>query len=83
MNYYILFPGDTAADSINDHNHLGDDNGFGVFWAAGGFRILSRLIKENHTETLDSIRIFNDHGIRLTIEDFLGHISTRQIRVPK
>ena len=50
MNYYILFPGDTEADTINDQNHLGDDNGFGVFWAAGGFRLLQRLVKENHTD---------------------------------
>jgi len=83
MNYYILFPGDTESDTINDQNHLGDDNGFGVFWAAGGFRILQRLIKENHAEVLDSIRIFNEKGKQTSIEDFLDIISERQIRVPK
>lgn len=83
MNYYILFPGDTESDTINDQNRLGDDNGFGVFWAAGGFRILQRLIKENHTEALDSIRIFNEKGKQITIEDFLDIIYKQQIRIPK
>lgn len=83
MNYYILFPGDTEADTINDQNHLGDDNGFGVFWAAGGFRLLQRLVKENHTETLDASRIFNEQGKQISVEDFLDTISKRQIRVPK
>ena len=83
MNYYILYPGDTPADTINDHNHLGDDNGFGVFWAAGGFRILQRLITDNHSEILDHIRIFNNKGDQINIETFLDLISNRQIRVPK
>ena len=83
MNYYILFPGDTEADTINDQNHLGDDNGFGVFWAGSGFRILRRLINENHNETLDSIRIFSERGTRLDIDEFLDLISGRQLRVPK
>jgi hypothetical protein len=83
MNYYILFPGDTEADTVNDQNHLGDDNGFGVFWAGSGFRILQRLINENHNETLDSIRIFNERGTRLDIDEFLDLISGQKIRVPK
>lgn len=83
MNYYILFPGDTEADTINDQNHLGDDNGFGVFWAGGGFRTLQRLVREDHAEALDVIRIFNEKGKQISVEDFLDTISKRQIRVPK
>ena len=33
MRYYILYQGDTEADTVKDINQLGDDNGFGVFWA--------------------------------------------------
>ena len=40
MRYYILYPGNTEADTVNDINQLGDDNGFGVFWASKGFNIL-------------------------------------------
>ena len=36
MRYYILYPDNTEADTVNDINQLGDDNGFGVFWANRG-----------------------------------------------
>lgn len=82
MNYYILYPGDTEADTINDQNQLGDVNGFGVFWAARGFNILQRLIQENH-DVLEHIRIFDERGKKLSIEEFLHVIEKMQIRLPK
>lgn len=82
MNYYILMPGDTEADTINDTNHLGDANGFGVFWSGTGFKMLRKLIDANH-DVLPDIRIFNEQGKRFTIEEFLTTISKLQIREPK
>jgi hypothetical protein len=82
MNYYILMPGDTEADTINDVNHLGDVNGFGVFWAATGFKILHRMIQEQ-PQMLDDVRIFDERGKQLPIEDFLTVINSLQIRIPK
>jgi hypothetical protein len=78
----MLFSGDTEDDCINDENQLGDDTGFGVFWAATGFRILQRLVRDRH-EALDHMRIINDKREELTIEDFLDLIASRQIRIPK
>lgn len=75
-------PGDTEADTINDVNHLGDVNGFGVFWAATGFKILHRMIQEQ-PQMLDDVRIFDERGKQLPIEDFLTVINSLQIRIPK
>ena len=36
MKYYILYPDSTEADTVNAINQLGDENGFGVFWANDG-----------------------------------------------
>lgn len=82
MNYYILMPGDTEADTINDANHLGDVNGFGVFWAATGFKILKRMIQEK-PQMLEHVRIFDERGKQMPIEDFLTVINGLQIRIPK
>ena len=39
MVYYILYPGDTEEDLINDINQLGEQS-FKVFWASTGFNML-------------------------------------------
>ena len=81
MNYYILLPGDTPADVIKDTKQLGEDNGFGVFWAGTGFRILQKAIDEQH-DIINHFSIVNDRGKYMTVEEFLNAISKLKVRIP-
>ena len=79
MTYYILFPGDKESDTIYEDRRLGEDNGFGVFWAGEGFSILRKMI-DQELQTLEQIKIFNEQGKQLKIESFLTKIEKLQIR---
>lgn len=79
MRYYILYPGSTQEDLIRDDHQLGEDNGFGVFWAYGGFRILQKAIDQNH-DILNHFDIVNDRGKHMSVEAFLDAIAKLQIR---
>ena len=79
MTYYILFPGDKESDTIYEDRRLGEDNGFGVFWAGEGFSILRKMI-DQELQTLEQIKIFNEQGKQLKIESFLTKIQKLQIR---
>ena len=79
MRYYILYPDNTEADTINDINQLGDDNGFGVFWGARGLVILMNLIKTD-PEKLELITIVNEKGNKLSITKFLDSIQDLKVR---
>ena len=81
MNYYILFPDDTPEDVIKDTNQLGEDNGFGVFWAGTGFRILQKLINEQH-DIVNHFSIVTDRGKYISVEEFLDKISKLKVRIP-
>ena len=67
MIYYILYPGNTEADTINDINQLGDENGFGVFWASKGFNILMNAVEQDHS-VLNEIVIKDEKGKGYSIE---------------
>ena len=79
MTYYILFPGDKESDTIYEDRKLGEDNGFGVFWAGEGFSILRKMI-DQESQVLEHARIFNEQGKQLKIESFLTKIQKLQIR---
>ena len=79
MTYYILFPGDKESDTIYEDRRLGEDNGFGVFWAGEGFSILRKMI-DQELQALEQIKIFNEQGKQLKIESFLTKIQKLQIR---
>ena len=64
MDYYLLMPADTEADAIQDANHLGCDNSFGVFWGGTGLNLLMKMVEES-PEMLTQIRILNDQGKKL------------------
>jgi hypothetical protein len=81
MNYYILFPDDALEDVIKDTNQLGEDNGFGVFWAGTGFRILQKLINEQH-DIVNHFSIVTDRGKYISVEEFLDKISKLKVRIP-
>jgi hypothetical protein len=80
MIYYILYPGNTEADTVNDTNQLGDDNGFGVFWARKGFNILLNAVDQNH-EVLGHLIIKDEQGKNYSIEEFLDKITKLKVRV--
>jgi len=79
MRYYILYPESTQEDLVRDDHQLGEDNGFGVFWAATGFRILKKAIDQEH-DIVNHFSIVNDRGKHMSVEEFLDAIAKLQIR---
>ena len=82
MRYYILYPGDTQESVINDINQLGEDNGFGVFWANSGFKILNKAVNESNS-IIERFEIVTDQGKYISVETFLDKIKKLKIRVPE
>jgi len=82
MRYYILYPGDTENSVVNDINQLGEDNGFGVFWANTGFKILEKAVHNNDT-IIEQFKLVTDQGKYISVEKFLDKISKLKIRIPK
>jgi hypothetical protein len=82
MRYYILYPGDTEKSAVNDLNQLGDDNGFGVFWANQGFKVLEKAVNENH-DVVEHFTIITDQGNAISVEKFLDKIKKLKVRIPK
>ena len=79
MTYYILYPGDSESDTIYEDRKLGENNGFGVFWAAEGFRIMRKMIDEE-SDMLDQSRVFTEQGKQISLDTFLTEIKSLQIR---
>ena len=82
MRYYILYPGDTERSVVNDINQLGEDNGFGVFWANSGFKILDKAVNENNA-AVENFQIITDKAQKISVEKFLDKISKLKVRIPK
>lgn len=82
MRYYILYPGDTEEAVINDINQLGEDNGFKVFWANTGFKILDKAVSENNP-VVEQFKIVTDQGKYISVETFLDKIKKLKIRIPE
>jgi hypothetical protein len=80
MRYYILYPGNTENDTINDINQLGDDNGFGVFWANRGLNVLMNAIDQEHSIT-EELVIKDERAKKYSIEEFLDKIKSLKVRV--
>jgi len=84
MQYFILMDGEPIENCINDTNLLGEDNGFGVFWAGSGLKALMNIV-ENHEDYIigKSINIITDKGMALSVEDFLKSIEKLKVRIPE
>ena len=80
MRYYILYPGDTEADTVKDTNQLGEDNGFGVFWIATGLQNLVTHIVKNDS-IVEQVTIKDESSNNYTIEEFLDKINSLHVRV--
>ena len=79
MQYFLLMPGDTEEDVLNEANLLGEDS-FGTFWAGSGLTTLMKIV-DSHPEVLPMVRIRTDMDQRsYTIEHFLTNISKLKIR---
>jgi len=80
MRYYILYPDSTEADTVNDINQLGDENGFGVFWARSGFNVLMNACDQNH-DILAHLVIKDERNRVYSIEEFLDKIKKLKVRI--
>ena len=80
MRYYILYPDNTEADTINDINQLGDDNGFGVFWANRGLNVLMNAVEQQHSIT-EHLVIKDEKAKSYSIEEFLDKIKSLKVRI--
>ena len=79
MQYLILLPGDTEADCVKETNILGEDTGFGTFYAEKGLKALDK-ITQTRPDLLEHITIMNDRKKRLTVDQFLDIISKLKVR---
>ena len=75
--YFILLPGDTESDCLNDTNILGESS-LGSFYTGSGMKALSKIINF-HPELVPSITIKNDKGKKYEIQEFLTEIESFKI----
>ena len=79
MTYFLLMPGDTEDDALNEANLLGEDS-FGTFWAGSGLTTLMKIV-DTRPEILPMITIRSDKDQRsYTIEQFLTNIAKLKIK---
>ena len=77
--YFILLPGDTTDETIYSTNILGEDTGFGTFWAEDGFFALIKMVELGH-EQLAQVRIKDSTNNSYTIEQFLSVLKGLKIK---
>ena len=77
MQYYLLAPGDTEQDAINEANSLGEAS-FGNFWGGAALQVLMALV-EAEPEVLEILKIVNEKGRVLTIAEFLQEIQPLKV----
>lgn len=79
MMYFILLPGDTDEATAYSTNILGEDTGFGTFWAEDGFFALIKMVELAH-EQLEHVKIKDTSNKSYTIEQFLSVIKGLKIK---
>ena len=77
--YFILLPGDNEKDTMYSTNILGEDTGFGTFWADQGFFALIKMVDLAHNQ-LEEVRIKDSFNNSYTIEQFLNVIKKLKIK---
>ena len=82
MQYFILMEGEPIENCMNETNLLGEDNGFGVFWAGTGLQALMNIV-ENHPDYLigKKVNIATDKADEMTVEEFLKAIDKLKVRM--
>ena len=82
MTYYIMLPGDTEKDVHFDSNLLGENTGFGVFWADQGLKALMDVV-DKRPELLEYTKIKTDKNETISVSDFLEKIKKLQVRIQR
>lgn len=77
MQYFLMGPGDTEQDALNEANLLGEAS-FKHFWAGSGLKTLMNLVDKD-PEMLEHFIVINERGQKLTIGEFLEDI--RKLKV--
>jgi len=80
MKYFILMQGDSEESALYETNELGEDTGFGTFWAASGLRVLMNLVDKS-PEHLSQITILDDRKNKLSVSQFLERIDGLKVRI--
>ena len=75
-----MMPGDTNESTLFESNELGEDTGFGTFWAASGLKKLMFMVDKS-PELLEIVQIKTDKGKTITIEEFLDSIKRLKVRI--
>lgn len=79
MQYFLLMPGDTEQDMLNEANLLGEAS-FGNFWAGSALTLLMKLV-DSQPEVLPLVRIRSDMTSKVySIEEFLTAIQKLKVR---
>ena len=77
MQYYLIAPGDTEQDAMNEANLLGEAS-FNNFWGGAALQVLMGLV-EAEPEVLEILKIVNDKGKTITIAEFLEQIQPLKV----
>tara|TARA_R100000900_G_scaffold58310_1_gene47152 strand:- start:228 stop:482 length:255 start_codon:yes stop_codon:yes gene_type:complete len=82
MQYFIVMQGESLENCMNETNLLGEDNGFGVFWAGSGLEALMNIVN-SHPEYIEgkALDIVTDKGEFLNVEQFLKSIEHLKVRI--
>lgn len=80
MQFYLLMPGDTEEDTLNEANLLGESS-FGTFWAGTALKTLMTVV-DKEPELLQHMRIAQDMSKKIfSIEEFLTVIQKHKIKI--
>ena len=77
MQYYLMAPGDTEQDALNEANLLGEAS-FNHFWAGTGLKTLMKLVDKD-PEMLEHFRVVNEKGQDLGVGEFLEDIKKLKV----
>ena len=77
MQYYILMPGDSESDCINETNLLGESS-FRNFYSGTGLKVLMRIV-DKRPKLLTQVTIKTDTNKTLSVEEFLTEIQGLKI----
>jgi hypothetical protein len=79
MQYFLMMPGDTEADALNEANLLGEAS-FSTFWGGSGLTTLMMIV-DREPELLPLIKIKADSNKTLSVEEFLSAIKNLKVRL--
>lgn len=80
MQYFLLMPGDTEEDMLNEANLIGEES-FGVLWAGTGLKTLMKIV-DTQPELLPLVKIKSDMSAKVfNIEEFLTKIQKLKVRI--